>query len=214
MGTHQRRSPVSFMSRPGQTEMRDGWEVVLDYDDEGKGPFLIDLSHRAKWDVQDVDLSQIQPAGVDIPETPGECTIKNGFIINCMNRTQAAVWYLSGDGPATHQELAYTDVTEGFALLALVGRETEVFPIMERITPLDILSPEKKAPFLIQGPVLHVPCQIVVLGEKDNISAVLIACSRGYGQSLAEELLDAGSQMGLRPAGEIAFCNWFRGRFG
>jgi hypothetical protein len=94
--------------------------------------------------------------------------------------------------------------------LALVGRGAEVFSIIEKITPLDILSPEKKPPFLIQGPVLHVPCQIVVLGKNDNRFAVLVACSRGYGQSMAEELLDAGSQMGLRPAGEIAFCNWFK----
>ncbi len=214
MGTHQRRSPVSFMSRPGQTEMRDGWEVVLDYDDEGKGPFLIDLSHRTKWDVQDTNLSQIQPRGVTIPETPGQCVLQKGLLINRMNQTQADVWHLSGDSLATPQELAYTDVTEGFALLALVGRGTEVFSIIEKITPLDILSPEKKPPYLIQGPVLHVPCQIVVLGKNENRFAVLVACSRGYGQSMAEELLDAGSQMGLRPAGEIAFCNWFRGRFG
>ncbi|MEE9418116.1 MAG: hypothetical protein V3W43_01480 [Desulfatiglandaceae bacterium] len=214
MVTCQRCSPVFFESTPAHTEQRDGWEVVLQYNNEGKGPFLIDLSHRAKWDVQDANLSQIQPRGVTIPETPGQCVLQKGLLINRMNQTQADVWHLSGDSLATPQELAYTDVTEGFALFALVGRGAEVFSIIEKITPLDILSPEKKPPFLIQGPVLHVPCQIVVLGEKDNISAVLIACSRGYGQSLAEELLDAGAQMGLRPAGEIAFCNWFRVRFG
>lgn len=207
MVTFRRRSPVCFKSRPAQTEQREAWEVVLQYDNEGEGPFLIDLSHRTKWDVQDTNISQIQPEGLAIPETPGECAIQNGLVINRLNCTQATVWHLWGDSPAIPQKLAYTDVTEAFALSALAGRGADVFPIIEKVTPLDILSPDKKPPFLIQGSVFRVPCQIVVLGEKDNASAVLIACSRGYGQSMADELLDAGFQGGLRPGGEVAFSN-------
>ena len=211
MSTYHRQSPVYFKGRPAQTEQRDRWRVVLQYDDEGKGPFLIDLNHRIKWDVQDSNLLKIQPGGVTIPEIPGQCTFRDGILINRMNRTQAALWHLSGDSPATPQELTYTDITEAFALLAIVGLRTEVSLIMEKVTPLDILSPGMKPPFLVQGPVFHVPCQIVVLGERENSLAILIACSRGYGQSMAEELLDAGSQMGLRPAGELAFSDWLRG---
>jgi hypothetical protein len=72
METNKRYSPVPFMALPDQTEMRNGWEVVLKYNDEGNGPFLIDLSHRNRWDVQDADLSKIQPGGVTIPENPGQ----------------------------------------------------------------------------------------------------------------------------------------------
>ncbi|MCK4828441.1 sarcosine oxidase subunit gamma SoxG, partial [bacterium] len=60
MKTNQRYSPVQFEIRPDQTEIRDGWEVVLQYSDKGKRPFLVDLSHRKKWDVQDSNLSKIQ----------------------------------------------------------------------------------------------------------------------------------------------------------
>lgn len=210
MRTYQRLSPVYFNNRPAQTEWRDRWKVVLQYDDEEKGPFLIDLSHRTKWDVQDTHLSKIQPRGVAIPEIPGQCVFQDGILINRMNRTQAALWYLSGDSLTISQEEAYTDVTEAFALLAIVGTRTELSSIIEKVTSLDVLSPGKKQPFLFQGPVFHIPCQIVVLGERGIGFAVLIACSRGYGQSMGEEFLDAGSQIGLRPAGELAFSNWLK----
>ena len=71
----KRYSPVSFKSKPAQTVMRDGWEVVLAYEDEGVGPFVIDLSHISKWDIQAADLSQIQPQAVNIPGDPGACVL-------------------------------------------------------------------------------------------------------------------------------------------
>jgi glycine cleavage system aminomethyltransferase T len=55
-----------------------------------------------------------------------------------------------------------------------------------------------------------VRCQIVVLGEKGDDGAVLIAFPRGYGQSVCEALLDAGIEWGLRPAGETAFRDWLK----
>jgi glycine cleavage system aminomethyltransferase T len=55
-----------------------------------------------------------------------------------------------------------------------------------------------------------VRCQIVVLGEKGDDGAVLIAFPRGYGQSVCEALLDAGSAWGLCPAGETAFRDWLK----
>ncbi|MFO7738422.1 MAG: hypothetical protein R6V46_08115, partial [Desulfatiglandaceae bacterium] len=80
-----RRSPVSFTIAPARTELRDGWDVILEYESEGNGPYLIDLSHSAKWDVQDIDLSQFRPRGLSIPETPGQCAFQNGILINRMN---------------------------------------------------------------------------------------------------------------------------------
>ena len=205
MKTNQRYSPVSFLSEPDQTEMRIGWKVVLKYKDEGTGPFLIDLSHRKRWDVQDSNLSKFQPGGVTIPETPGQCTFQNDLLINRMNRTQAAVWHLLGNSPDMTQESAYTEVTEGSIFLALLGSESEVFSIMEKVTSLDLQQTANEPPFLIQGPIFHVPCQIVVFDEKENRSAILFTCSRGYGTSMAQELLETGAEYGLRPAGENAF---------
>ena len=203
----KRYSSVSFESNPAQTVMRDGWEVVLAYEDEGVGPFVVDLSHTAKWDIQATDLSQIQPQGMNIPEVPGACVLGKGMLINRMNQTQASVWHLSDKTLQIPDETAYTDITEGFSLLGFLGQE--VFPIMEKITALDLQSPRKQRPFLLQGPVLHIPCQVAVL-EKD---AVVLGFSRGYAQSVVEAILEAGQQWGIQPAGELAFSGYIQNHF-
>jgi hypothetical protein len=204
----KRYSPVSFESNPAQTVMRDGWEVVLAYEDEGAGPFVIDLSHISKWDIQAADLSQIQPQGVNIPEVSGACVLGKGILINRMNQTQALVWHLSDKNPQIPDESAYTDITDGFSLLGFLGQE--IFSIMEKITALDLQSPPKQRPFLLQGPVLHIPCQVAVL-EKN---ALVIGFSRGYAQSMVEAILEAGLQWGIQSAGELAFYNYLRDRGG
>ena len=204
----RRLSPIKFSSPPTEKEIRKGWEVVLEYEDEGKGPFLIDLSHIPKWDVQDADLRQIRPMDVAIPEHPGDCILESSLLINRMNATQAAIWHLSEAQPDFPLEPAYTDVSDGYALMAVLAKD--VFSIMEKVTPLDLSTPSRVPPFLLQGPVLHVRCQIVVLGEKGDDGAVLIAFPRGYGQSVCEALLDAGIEWGLRPAGETAFRDWLK----
>jgi hypothetical protein len=200
-----RRSPVSFDSRPVKTEMRDNWTVVLEYETEETGPYVIDLSHSAKWDLQDTDLSQFRPWGVTIPQTPGQCAFQNGILINRMNRTQAACWHLCKTSPQVPEESAYTETTDATLLLALLGKD--VFSIMEKVSALDFVSPERKAPFLLQGPIFHVPCQVVYVGKVDDSLAVLFTCSRGYGESMVKGILSAGAEFGLRPAGENALTN-------
>ena len=105
--------------------------------------------------------------------------------------------------PVFADEYAFTNVTEAYALLALVG--AEAFSIMEKLTSLDLLSPERKPPYLTMGPVLRIRCQVVVLSKEDERSAVLIACPRGYGQSMAGIILEAGKEYGLKPGGEKIF---------
>ena len=203
----KRNSPVSFESNPAQTVMRDGWEVVLAYEDEGVGPFVVDLSHVPKWDIQASDLSQIQPQGMNIPEVPGACVLGKGMLINRMNQTQASVWHLFDKIPQIPDETAYTDITEAFALLGFLGQE--IFSIMEKITALDLQSPQNQRPFLLQGPVLHIPCQVAVL-EKD---AVVMGFSRGYAQSMVEAILEAGQPWGIQPAGEGIFSAYLQNHF-
>jgi hypothetical protein len=204
-----RRSPVSFKTAPSRTEVRDGWHVILEYEGEGNGPYLIDLSHSAKWDVQDTDLSQFRPWGVAIPQTPGQCAFQNGILINRMNRTQAACWHLCKTSPQVPAESAYTETTDATLLLALLGKD--VFSILEKVSALDFFSIERKAPFLLQGPVLHVPCQVVCLKKETDDIAVLFTCSRGYGESMAHGILSAGAEWGLHLAGENVFTNWLQG---
>ena len=204
-----RQSPVQFAVAPEKTEIRDHWEVVLQYTDEKKGPHLADLSHVPRWDLQDKDPARFRPGGVEVPEEPGSCTAANGVLVNRMNRTQASVWHLAASGtPALPPEAAYTDVTEASVCLALFG--PNVFSITEKLTALDFFLPEKRPPFLLQGPFSRVPCQIVVLRrDEDHLpGGIVLTCSRGYAADMVAAILDAGAPFGIRPAGEKTFLRW------
>ena len=78
-----RRSPVRFDAIPIETERRDGWEVVLSYGDQGDGPWLVDLSHRNRWDVQDREIERLRPFGLPVPEAGGGALIERSFWDGC-----------------------------------------------------------------------------------------------------------------------------------
>jgi hypothetical protein len=198
-----RNSPVSFQADPVKTEVRNGWTVALEYSDEEFGPYLIDISHKTRWDLQAANLNGVTPFGVAVPDNPGTCTFKDSVMINRMNRTQAAVWYLGKEMPELPAESAYTDVTESTVFLALFGPHT--FLIAEKLSALDFLNPQLKPPFLLQGPFSHVPCQMVTLNNTDRLGAILLTCSRGYGQDMVSTILKAGMAFGLQFAGEKRF---------
>ena len=200
MATLQRRSPVAFDARPVKTETRQDWTVVLEYSDQGQGPYLVDLSHFSKWDLQDSDLSQFKPWNVAIPETPGTCAFQNGVLINRMNRTQVSIWHLTPEAAAIPQEAGYTETTDSTVALALLG--PNIFAITEKLTALDLSDPKKETPYLVQGPFSHVPCQVVVCANDPANAAIMLTCSRGYAQDMVHGILEAGAQFGLRPAGE------------
>ncbi len=204
-----RRSPVRFDAAPARTERRAGWNVVLDYEsdrapaDVMRRASLVDLSHRARWDVQNRDIGTLRPFGLDVPGTPGKVAVRDGLMINRMNGTQASVWHVGpGAAPAMPDGPHYTDTTDSHCWLALLG--DSVPEVLESVTGLDLFDPARARPFLTQGPVLHVPCQIVTWRG----DAVLLAFSRGYGQTFVEALLESGRHAGLRPAGERVFTDW------
>lgn len=202
----KRQSPVSFPGKPLKTEMRDHWSVVLEYEAEGAGPYLFDLSHLARWDLQDADLLSFQPLGVNVPDTPGQCIFENGVLVNRMNRTQASIWHLDGENTAAPDGLAYTETTDVTVFLGLVGQN--IFAIAEKLSALDFADPSKSAPFLLQGPFSHVPCQVVTLERTAERSGILLTCSRGYARDMIHAILAAGEEYGLQPAGETAFKRW------
>jgi hypothetical protein len=181
--------------------------VVLEYEAEGSGPYLIDLSHRARWDLQDSAIVDIQPWEIRLPESPGQCIFENGVLINRMNRTQASIWHLSGEKPDNPDSPAFSDVTDATVFLALFGKD--IFAITEKLTSLDFLDPAKQPPFLLQGPFSHVPCQIVILDKTTDGPGLLFTCFRGYARDMTAAILEAGEEFGLHPAGETAFANWF-----
>lgn len=209
MGNVRRYSPVHFAEAPARVQERNGWEVVLEYEGEAEGPFVIDLSHMGKWDVQGESLATLRPAGLVIPEESELCTLTEDYLINLIKWNWAVIWHFSPSMPDFADKFAFTNVTEAYALMALAGKET--FSVLEKVTNLDLLSPRREPPFLMMGPVLRTRGQVVVLSRENP--AVLVACSRGYGQSMAEALLHAGKEWGLRPGGEDRFTGWLRGYF-
>ena len=201
-----RRSAVSFDAAPARTEERDTWSVVLEYEDEGAGPYVVDLSHRPRWDLQNAEIGGVESLGIRIPDKPGQCVLENGFLINRMNRTQASVWHLSGETPAFPDDPAFTDITDSTIFLAVFGQD--IFGILEKLSALDFLDSSRQAPFLLQGPFSHVPCQIVTLDKTPGRSGILMTCSRGYARDMVGAVLEAGAEFKLRPAGEHAFAEW------
>jgi len=201
-----RQSAVSFDAAPAKTEARDNWSVVLEYEDEGAGPYVVDLSHRSRWDLQDAEIGGIQSLGIRIPDKPGQCVFENGFLINRMNRTQASVWHLSGETPAFPDDPAFTDITDSTVFLAVFGQD--LFGILEKLSALDFLDASRQTPFLLQGPFSHLPCQIVTLDKAPGRSGILMTCSRGYARDMVGAILEAGTEFKLRPAGEQAFSSW------
>lgn len=205
MESIKRYSPIIFSATPARTDIRNGWEVVLEYKDEGNGPFLVDLSHIGKWDVQGEDLPSLRPAGLAIPADSEQCLVTGDFLLNLIKWNWATIWHFSVDMPDFADEYAFTNVTEAYALLMITGRNT--YSTMEKVSSLDLLSPGQKPPFLIMGPVCRIRSQIVVLSREEDAPIVFVACPRGYGQTMADAILDAGKEYGLRPGGEDIFSS-------
>ncbi len=200
----KRYSPVDFGLRPLETAIRDDWVVALRYDGEAEGPWIADLSHRPKWDLQSPAIDDLNPWGLEVPAAPGRCTANAGRFANRMNRTQASLWDLGRESSGPPLESGVTDVTEGLCLLALSGNA--ISRVLEKLSPLDLSSPAQDAPFLVQGPVCRIPCQVVVARRSDPM-VMMLAFSRGYGQAMAEALMEAGKAHGLRPCGESRFLD-------
>jgi hypothetical protein len=201
-----RQSAVSFDAVPVKTEERDNWPVVLEYEDQGAGPYLVDLSHKTRWDLQDAEIGEIQAPGIPVPEIPGQCIFNHGLLINRMNRTQASIWHLFGEPPAFPDTPAFTDITDSTVFLAAFGKD--IFAIVEKLSALDFLDPSRQTPFLLQGPFSHVPCQIVILQKTPEQPGVLLTCTRGYARDMVGAILEAGGEFNLRPAGEQVFSDW------
>lgn len=210
MNTLQRCSAVEFSQAAHKSKNREGWTVVLQYEDEGAGPWLVDLSHISRFDLQDSTIDEFAPGGVAIPPSPGMSIYADTLLINRLNSCQASVYCLCGEKPQLKMDTASTactDVTESTVFLALFG--LRIFHITEKLTALDFLAPHKEPPFLYQGPFCHVPCQIVTLRRRtDGSGGILLSCSRGYAKNMVQAIMDSGEEFGLGPAGEDKFTEW------
>ena len=201
-----RRSPAVFDANPAATETRDGWKVVLRYEDEEHhgGPWLVDLSHRRRWDYQDGRVATQRPMDLPVPGEYGQAGVHGPLVISRMNRTQVSIWHLgAGAPPAMPSRTAFTETTDGHCMLAFIG--AGVPQVLEHLTTLDLFDPGRPMPFLTQGPVLRVPCQVVTV----STDLVVMTFARGYGETFAHAALHSGALAGLRPGGEDLFSSLF-----
>ncbi len=198
-----RQSPVTFQCEAAEKITHDGWEIVLAFEGEGEGPWLVDLSHLQRWDFQHANLDSKTPFGLDMPAEPGQVILHDERLVTRMNRTQAAIWNLTrSDALEVPEVMNFTDFTDAHCLLAVLGQG--VPQVMENVSNLDLFRPDRPVPFLTQGPVMHIPCQVVTVA----IDCVLMTFSRGYGQSFADAMLHAATGCKLRPGGEEVFSRW------
>jgi hypothetical protein len=198
-----RQSPVTFRCDAAEKTTHDGWEIVLAFEDESEGPWLVDLSHLQRWDFQHANLDLKTPFGLDMPAEPGQVILQDERLVTRMNRTQAAVWNLTrSDALEVPEVMNFTDLTDAHCMLAVLGQG--VSQIIESVSNLDLFRPDRQLPFLTQGPVMDVPCQVVTVA----VDCVLITFSRGYGQSFADAMLHAATGCKLRPGGEEVFSRW------
>ncbi len=198
-----RQSPVTFQCEAAEKITHDGWEIVLAFEGEGEGPWLVDLSHLQRWDFQHANLDLKTPFGLDMPAEPGQVILHDERLVTRMNRTQAAIWNLTrSDALEVPEVMNFTDLTDAHCMLAVLGQG--VSQVMENVSNLDLFRPDRQVPFLTQGPVMHIPCQVVTVA----IDCVMMTFSRGYGQSFADAMLHAASGCKLRPGGEEVFSRW------
>ncbi len=205
MSTVFRQSPITFDREATEKTTRLGWEVVLKFEGEDGGPWLVDLSHLRRWDCQHMQLDSMAPFGLSMPAEPGQVVFENDKYIARMNRTQAMiVSFAEDDAIETQNAVEFTDITDAYCTLAVLGPEAP--RLMEHVSNLDLFKPGRTMPFLTQGPIMHIPAQVVTL----DIDCVLMSFSRGYGQSLADAILRAASGYGLRPGGADVFNKRFQ----
>ena len=193
---------MRLAGRPSKEETRDGWPVVIEYAGEGAGPWLVDLSHCTRLDIQGRAMGELIPAGIAEPGNPGDIAIRGMVLVARMGPAQACLWCFD---PAVEipPHFNRTRITEGTLGLAILGRNA--FRITEKLTSLDLQAPWREPPFLVQGPFCHVPCQLLVLQTAPGSEMLVLSCSRGYGHDMVHTVQEAGSEFDLRPAGENRF---------
>lgn len=203
----ERRSPVQLPGKPEKTQTRNHWSVVSEYADEGPGPWVVDLSHCPRWDIQGRNLDEASVSEFSLPDSPGGVILRANGLTGRAGQNQAFLWLLD-EKSAAPAGTGFTETTEGSLCLALLGKD--VFHITEKLTNLDLGDPKRKAPFLVLGPFCHVTCQIVVLNNDPAKAAVLVACTRGFAHDMVHAVLTAGEEFGLRSAGERRFTEFIK----
>ena len=181
--------------------------MVLEYEGEGGGPWLVDLSHLQKWDCQDMELDSTAPFGLSMPAEPGQVVFQDGKIITRMNRTQAMITCLrTGDSIESVERALGIHRRNGCVLHA--GRSGARNILCDGTC-------EQSGHFSSRAGTDAVPdaradnAHSCSSRDSGPVDCVLMSFSRGYGQSFSDAILHAASGCDLRPGGENVFNKRF-----
>ncbi len=204
-----RRSPVQLdESAVVKVKTINHWDVVKRYQNEGYGPWISDLSHLSRWDVQDGNIDALSVPSLTIPSSCGRVAADQSKTVCRMNPTQAAIWHFKTELNHLPDIDAFTDVTDAEACLAIYG--PHILSLMEKLTSLDLKDPGKTAPFFVQGPICRVPCRVLVIEKTGDNKGVIFSFSRGYAADMVKAVFSAGKEFLLRPAGEGRFTRYIQ----
>ena len=204
----KRVSPLDMGLDAERVLARNGWEIPLAYVGErpGSAVFVTDLSHVPKWSVNGWDLDGERPAGLSMPAKPGMVALDKGLLLVRTIPSECRVLALGDEVPA-FEDKSFTDVTDAYAAMAVVG--ARCFDILGKLSSIDLEGPS--SPKAALAPVEDITCMLVRMEGKDGVPGLIAACARGYGHFLLDALLDAGGEYSIRAAGWERFSNWIAG---
>lgn len=204
----RRVSPVDIGLKADRVLARNGWEIPLAYVGERSrsAVFVTDLSHVPKWVVIGPNLDGMRPAGISMPAGPGMISLQEGVLLVRTSPSECRILALTDEVPA-FEEKNVTDVTDGFAAMAVVG--ARCFDILEKLSAIDLTGPS--SPSAALAPVEDITCLLVRIEGSDGVPGFILAGARGYGHFFLDALLDAGREYSIQPAGWERFGNWIAG---
>jgi hypothetical protein len=177
-----------------------GWTLVMRYEDEGDdlATSLIDLSHRPKALV-------VGPAAEALgPLDPGRAAWGGQVYVCCRKPGERILFDLTGPLEPIWPNDLYTDMTDAWALLAVLGQKAN--EVMHRMMPIDFERPDLRGPFYAISRSRGIWVQLI--NPKIEQPCFLLACDRSHGQNLVEALFLAGRPLDLKPAGLGRVAGW------
>jgi len=185
-----------WAGKPIETEI-EGWPVITGFEpDIAKADiFLADLGHRPMAMVHGEDVPVLGPFG------PGKVVkIKTG-LAGVLSPGEAVVFDLTGPLNPQWPGTNYTDISDGYVMLALWGSES--LGLLQRLVSVDVERPDLDEPLFL-GTSSH-GIFTYVINFKQKTPGFLLACSRSDAQSFFDGIVHAGKPLGLTIKGTKDF---------
>ncbi len=201
----KRTSPINMGLEPESVLKRNGWEIPLAYVGERvrNNLFVTDLSHIPKWSLQGENLDEMRPAGVATPPKQGAVAMSGGTLLARLTPSEARIFSFSDELPL-FEEFNYTDMTDAYAALAVVG--PRCFDVLSKLSAVDLEG--AASPQAALAPIEDITCFMVRLEGSNGAPGLILASARGYGHFLLDAVMDAGKEYGIQPSGWRRFSAW------